>query len=113
MHEVARAESVRETVQDAVRAQGARAVGVVRIEIGPQAQVELEAMRFAFEVGMQGSLGHRARLDKVHTAGTAWRTRCAEPVAIGQRGQPCRLCGSHQLQVAGGDRPRVLEIEMH
>ena len=112
MHEMALAESVREIVDDTARAHGASRVRVVRLEIGKLAQVELDALRFAFDVVKRGSAAHDARLDIVETDASAWCLRCAETVTIVQRGEPCPRCGSHQLQVSGGDAMRVLDLEI-
>ncbi|MBK6472389.1 MAG: hydrogenase maturation nickel metallochaperone HypA [Betaproteobacteria bacterium] len=112
MHEMSLAESVREIVEDTARANGARRVSVVRLEIGRLAQVEMAAMRFAFEVVQRGSVAEGARLEIVETDGTAWCMRCSAPVVIGHRGDPCPTCQSFQLQVTGGDRMRVMDIEI-
>jgi hydrogenase nickel incorporation protein HypA/HybF len=112
MHEMSLAESVREIVEDTARASGARRVTAVRLEIGKLSQVEVDAMRFAFEVVRQGSLAESARLEIVEPDGTAWCMRCSDTVVIGRRGDPCPLCQSHQLQVTGGDRMRVMDIEI-
>ena len=112
MHEMSLAESVREIVDETARASGARRVAAVRLEIGRLAQVEIEAMRFAFEVVKRGSFADTARLDIVETDGTAWCMRCSQPVVIAQRGDGCAQCGSHQLQVTGGERMRVMDIEI-
>jgi hydrogenase nickel incorporation protein HypA/HybF len=112
MHEMSLAESVREIVEETARANGAKRVMAVRLEIGKLAQVEIEAMRFAFEVVQRGSLADAARLDIVEIDGSAWCMLCSEAVVIAQRGDPCPRCGSHQLQVTGGDRMRVMDIEI-
>ena len=112
MHEMSLAESVREIVDETARSNGARRVAAVRLEIGRLAQVETEAMRFAFDVVMRGSLADTARLEIVETDGTAWCMRCSKPVLIERRGAACPACASHQLQVTGGERLRVLEIEV-
>jgi hydrogenase nickel incorporation protein HypA/HybF len=112
MHEMSLAESVREIVDETARANGARRVAAVRLEIGRLAQVEIKAMRFAFEVVKRGSLADTARLEIVETDGTAWCMRCAETVVIAQRGDGCPKCDSFQLQVTGGDRMRVMDIEI-
>jgi hydrogenase nickel incorporation protein HypA/HybF len=112
MHEMSLAESVREIVEDTARANGARRVAAVRLEIGKLSQVEIDAMRFAFDVVMRGSLAATARLDITETDGAAWCMRCSQPVVIAQRGDACPQCGSHQLQVTGGERMRVLDIEI-
>jgi hydrogenase nickel incorporation protein HypA/HybF len=112
MHEMALAESVREIVDATARRNGARRVAAVRLEIGALAAVETEAMRFAFDVVKRGSLADGARLEIVETAGSAWCMKCCESVQIAQRGDACPGCRSHQLQVNGGERMRVLDIEV-
>jgi len=112
MHEMSLAESVREIVEDTARAHGARRVRAVRLEIGMLAQVEIEAMRFAFDVVKRGSLADSARLDIVQSDATAWCMRCADVVVITRRGDACPRCHGAQLQVSGGDRMRVMDIEI-
>jgi hydrogenase nickel incorporation protein HypA/HybF len=103
---------VREIVQDTAAANGAVRVKTVRLEIGKLAQVELESMRFAFDVVKRGSLAEDAALDIVEADGTAWCMACSTAVVITQRGDACPHCGSYQLQVTGGDRMRVMDIEI-
>jgi hydrogenase nickel incorporation protein HypA/HybF len=112
MHEMALAESVCDIALQAARAQGAARINAVRLEIGALAAVEVEALRFAFEVIKRGSLAHEARLDIVSSAASAWCMRCAEVVSIQRRGDACPLCAGHQLQVSGGDAMRVIDIEV-
>lgn len=112
MHEMSLAESVREIVLDTARTNGAKRVLSVRLEIGALSQVEVEAMRFAFDVVMHDSPAQGARLDVVETPGQAWCMPCSAPVTIERRGDACPTCGSHQLQVTGGERMRVMDIEI-
>jgi len=112
MHEMSLAESVREIVEETARANGARRVAAVRLEIGRLAQVEIDAMRFAFEVVKRGSLADSARLEIVEVDATAWCMQCSAPVAITCRGEACPRCNGWQLQVSGGDRMRVMDIEI-
>ncbi len=112
MHEMSLAESVREIVDETARCNGARRVAAVRLEVGRLAQVEIGAMRFAFDVVMRGSLADTARLEIVEVDGTAWCMRCSEPVALARRGEACPKCDGYQLQVTGGESIRVMEIEI-
>jgi len=112
MHEMSLAEGVREIVMDAATANGARRVKVVRLEIGKLAQIELDAMRFAFDVVKRGSLAESAELEIIEADATAWCMACSTAVVIIQRGDACPHCGSYQLQVTGGDRMRVMDIEI-
>jgi hydrogenase nickel incorporation protein HypA/HybF len=110
MHEMSLAESIREIVDRAARANGAVRVTAVRLEIGKLSQIEIEALRFAFDVVKRGSLADAAELEIVEVDGTAWCMRCSEPVVIARRGDACPRCEGYQLQVTGGDRMRVLDI---
>jgi hydrogenase nickel incorporation protein HypA/HybF len=112
MHEMALAEGVREIVDAVARDNGARRVRLVRLEIGRLASVEVEAMRFAFEVVKRGSLADTAGLEIVETDGAAWCMPCSVTVPVHSRADPCPHCGSHQLQVSSGDRMRVLDIDV-
>jgi hydrogenase nickel incorporation protein HypA/HybF len=84
----------------------------VRLEIGQLAAVEIDALRFSFDVVKRGSVADAARLDVIELPGQAWCMQCAETVALAQRGDGCPRCGSHQLQVTGGDELRVKDIEL-
>ena len=112
MHEMSLAEGVLGVVQDAAKAHRPCTVRTVRLEIGALAAVELEALRFAFEVVKRGSVAEGAALDIVHVPGAAWCMQCSRSVSIAGRTDPCPECGSWQLQVTGGDQMRVMELEL-
>ena len=48
----------------------------------------------------------------VESEGTAWCMLCSEAVVVAGRADACPRCGRYQLQVTGGDRMRVTEIEI-
>lgn len=113
MHEMSLAEGVLGVVEDALRGErGGVQVRSVRLEIGQLAAVEIDALRFSFDVVKCGSVAEAARLDVIELPGQAWCMQCAETVALAQRGDGCPRCGSHQLQVTGGDELRVKDIEL-
>jgi hydrogenase nickel incorporation protein HypA/HybF len=109
---MALAESVLEIVERTARSHGAKRVRTVRLEIGVMAQVEIEAMEFAFEVVQRGSVAEGAALVVTEVPGTAWCMQCSDSIPIAARGDGCPCCGSAQLQVTGGDRMRVADIEI-
>ena len=98
MHEMSLAESVRDRRGDGAREPRVRAV---RLEIGRLAQVEPEALRFAFDVVKRGASPTGARLEIVETEAPpgAWVLGSGD---IARLGDPCPRCGSYQLQVTGG-----------
>jgi hydrogenase nickel incorporation protein HypA/HybF len=38
---------------------------------------------------------------------------CGETVSLSSLADPCPRCGSHQLQVTGGNELKVKEVEIH
>jgi hydrogenase nickel incorporation protein HypA/HybF len=84
----------------------------VRLEVGALAGVELEAMRFGFEVVSRDTLADGAVLEIIELPGQAWCLGCSSPVAVERRYDPCPKCGSHQLQVSSGDELRIKDLEV-
>jgi len=113
MHEMSICESILGLIRDQAKAQDFSKVKRVCLEIGPLSGVEIEALKFGFDVVMRDTLADGARLEIIETAGTAWCMPCGQSVPIGQRFDACPLCGSHQLRVTGGDELRVKELEVN
>jgi hydrogenase nickel incorporation protein HypA/HybF len=112
MHEMSLAEGVIGVIEDAARTQGFDQVKTVWLEIGRLAAVEPDALRFSFDVVKRGTVADAARIEIVDLPGAAWCMKCADTVAIDERGAACPACGSYQLQVSGGDDLRVKELEV-
>ncbi len=111
MHEMTLAESVLQIVENAARREGLRRVRTVRLEIGQLSSIEPEAMRFCFDAVARDSVAEGALLEIVTTAGAAWCTACAAPVALAELGAPCPRCGSYRLRLTEGTGMRVMEVE--
>jgi hydrogenase nickel incorporation protein HypA/HybF len=112
MHEMAIAESMMEIVEAAARRNAAARVSAIRLELGALSAIEQHALTFCFDAVSRGSLAEGARLEIVTLPGEAWCMPCGERVGLQRRGDPCPQCGSHQLEVLGGDAMRVKEIEI-
>ncbi|MAR91693.1 MAG: hydrogenase maturation nickel metallochaperone HypA [Pseudomonadota bacterium] len=112
MHEMSLCESVLQIVEEEATRQRFSRVKWLQLEIGVLAGVEVEAMRFCFDVVARNSLLQEAELDIVQPGGEAWCMQCAQTVAIAARYTPCPHCGSYQLQVTGGDQMRIKELEV-
>ncbi|MDZ7894471.1 MAG: hydrogenase maturation nickel metallochaperone HypA [Sphingobium sp.] len=113
MHELSICENIRGIIEDQARAQGFSRVDCVTLEIGRLSGVEVEALRFGFDVAMQGSIAAQARLDIVDLPATAWCMPCGAQIEIRQRYDGCPSCGSHQLQVTGGEELRIKSLEVN
>ena len=87
-------------------------VATVCLEIGQLAGVEVEALRFCFDAVTRDSVASEARLEIIETPGQGWCMKCSRNVPIAALYEPCPLCGSHQIQVTGGEEMRVREMEI-
>lgn len=113
MHEMSICDSILGLLQEQAQAQNFSKVERICLEIGPLSGVEVEALKFGFDVVMRGTLAEGARLDIIEPEGTAWCMPCGQTVKIEQRFDACPECGSHQLQVTGGGELRVKELEVN
>lgn len=112
MHEMSICESIRTTLEEQARLQDFSSVDVVRLEIGPLSGVEIEALKFGFDVVMRGSLAEAAKLEIIETQAVAWCMQCGKNVTIEARYDACPDCGSFQLQVTAGEEMRIKELEV-
>ena len=112
MHEMALCESIVQVLEQQAAVQNYSVVKAVRLEIGPLAGVELEALRFSFDAVTRGTLADRAKLEIIETKGEAWCLQCAKTVPVLQRFDACPDCGSYQLQVTSGEELRIKELEV-
>ncbi len=112
MHEMSLCESVLKCLQESAKTQNFKRVKTVWLEIGALSGVEIEALRFSFEVVVKDSLADRAKLEIIALPGEAWCMKCSATVIIEQRFDACPKCGSYQLQVTGGDEMKIKELEV-
>lgn len=112
MHEMSLAESVVQIVEDYAREGGFKRVRMVRLEIGPFAGVEEDAMRFCFDAVSRSTVAEGAQLEIVSPPGSGWCMKCGETVSLAQRYDACPRCGGYQVQVTGGTELRVKELEV-
>lgn len=112
MHEMAISESILGILEDEGRRQNYLRVKKVRLEIGPLAGVEVQALRFTFDVVTKGTLAENAALEIIETEALAWCLLCEQTVRIRQRYDACPGCGGHQLQVTAGEEMRIKDLEV-
>ncbi len=112
MHEMSLCEGVLQILQAEAGKQGFRRVKTVWLEIGELSSVEVEAMRFSFDVVMKNTLADSAQLIIIDKPGIAWCMQCAKTVSVKQRYDACPDCGSYQLQITGGDEMKIKELEV-
>jgi hydrogenase nickel incorporation protein HypA/HybF len=112
MHEMSICEGILQVLEQQAGPQGYRRVKTVWLEIGGLAGVEVDALRFGFDVVMKGSLAENARLEIIDIPAEAWCMQCSKAVPVKQRFDACPYCQGHQLQVTGGEQLRIKELEV-
>ena len=112
MHEMSLCESIVQTLEQQAEVQDYRRVNTVWLEIGALAGVEIDALRFSFDIVTKGSLAESAKLEIIEIPGEAWCLPCGRSVAVQALYDQCPHCGSHQLQVTSGDQMRIKELEV-
>ncbi len=112
MHEMSICESIVSVIEQQAVAQSFSRVKRVRLEIGPLAGVELEALRFSYDVVTKGGIAEGSALEVIEMPVTAWCMPCAKPVTVRERYDPCPDCGSYQVQITGGDELRIRDMEV-
>ena len=112
MHEISICENILETLEEQAKAQAFSQVEVVRLEIGPLAGVELEALRFGFDVVMEGTLADGSTLEIIETKAEALCEQCAVTVTINQRYDGCPNCNHYPLKITSGDEMRIKDLEV-
>jgi hydrogenase nickel incorporation protein HypA/HybF len=112
MHEMSLIEGVMRVLEEQAAVQGFSQVRAVWLEIGELSSVEPEALMFCFQAIQAGSLAEGARLEIVRTPGQAYCLDCGKPVHVASRTDNCPLCGSGMVQVIGGDRMLIKQLEV-
>ena len=112
MHEFSLCEGIIDTVTTHARRQGFNRVRRVWLEIGELANVELDALRFAFDILRRDTPAAAAELDIITLPGRAHCLDCAQTVAVSQHFDPCPLCGGYQWRLISGTELRIKELEV-
>ncbi len=112
MHEISLCEGILQVLKESAISQNYTKVKTVWLEIGQLSCVELDAMRFGFDVVMCDSLADKAKLEIIEVPGEAWCMKCSRTVQVNKRFDACPDCESYQLQVVSGDQMRIKELEV-
>ena len=112
MHEMSLCEGMRTVIEQHAQQHAVQAVKRVRVEIGRFAGVEKDALSFAFDVVMRGSVAEGADLVMLDLPGRAMCYDCVKEVEINERLDPCPDCGGGKLMPMGGDEMRIKDLEV-
>lgn len=112
MHEMSLCEGIVQLLEAESSQQQFRQVNKVFLEIGALAGVEIDALRFCYEVVCQDTIAKGSALEITRIPGQAWCMQCAKSVQVDSRYCACPDCGSYQLQVTGGDEMKIKQLEV-
>lgn len=112
MHEMSLVEGIRAIVEEQSHAHAFTRVTLLRLEIGRFAAVEKQALEFAWDEVMRGSVAEGAMLEMIDLPGQAMCFDCARMIEINDRFDPCPLCGGGKVLPQGGDEMRIKDMEV-
>ena len=112
MHEMTLMGEVREIVVQAAKQHQFKRVRRVVLEIGRLSGVQVEAMRFCFDVVMEHTPAEGATLEIEEIPGRAWCNQCSVEVEITNRVEPCPKCHGMPGKILQGTEMRVKGLEV-
>ena len=112
MHEMSLCEGIVQVLENERSRQSFERVNKVFLEIGALAGVEIEALKFCYEVVCQDTVAKGSTLEIIEIPGKAWCMQCAKELQVEARYSACDYCGGYQLQVTGGDEMKIKELEV-
>lgn len=113
MHELSLMEEVRRQALAAAAAEGATCIKAIILRVGELAGVEIEALRFAFPVVMEGSIAAGAHLRIEREAAVCWCEPCAGRFRARDGCCDCPRCGAISCQQISGRDLRLVALEVH
>ena len=108
VHELAIAESIADAVCNAA---AGRRVHCVTIRVGALTAVVPDAMRFCFDLAVEGTVADGARLEIVSLPGSAACRACGATVTLDSPILLCP-CGSADLAVTAGRELQIVSMEV-
>lgn len=101
-----------EIIEGEARSQGFVRVSRVVLEIGKLAGVEVEALRFAFDVSSAGTVAEGAELEIEQPDGLARCQLCLETTPVRSFRGRCPRCGGDQMRVISGKEMRIKFLDV-
>ena len=110
MHELSLLENVLEILESHAETQGFNTVKKVCLEVGQLSGVQMDALRFSFDVIMKDTLAENAELEIIRAEGMGICRTCQQMVAMQTTHAPCSLCGCSDVKITQGAELRIKEI---
>ncbi len=110
MHELSLLENVKEILQNHAKHENFTQVKKITLEIGQLSCVEPEALRFAFEVVMKGSLATDAELVFSEQQGLGLCQSCKKQTPLVHLYDPCQFCNHPFVTVTQGHEMKIKDL---
>lgn len=112
MHEFGITQEILRAVLEASEAAGATRVNVVHVTVGDLTEVVPDALQFAWEALIPGTLAEGAGLEVAETLGRSMCLQCSTEFEHDRYDRVCTSCGSFATRVLSGDELRIDDIDV-
>lgn len=112
MHELSLLENVREILEEHAQMQNFQRVEDITLEIGALSCVEIDALKFAFESVMKGSLAEKALLHFKKIEGLGHCKKCDKLTEMEMLYDVCKHCGYAPVEVVAGLEMKITELKV-
>ena len=112
MHELGIAENIMDIVRQSVPGGQTRAVGNIRLRVGPFAGIVPDSLKFCFDALSGDSGMTNAVLQIEQTPLTASCRGCENKFEVKNFAFRCPVCGGGDLEIVSGEELEIVEIEL-
>ena len=110
MHELALAEEVLDIAQRQAAEHSLSRIDTIKLRIGALSCVEPEALRWALESTLQGTLAENADIELQITPGEGECGSCGHTFAVTELPTPCPACQHWQTRITAGQEMVVQQL---
>lgn len=110
MHELSLLENVRDIIEREAERQHFSRVSTITLAIGALSCIEVDALRFAFDVVMNDSVANEAELIIETVPAIGCCRHCGEEVAMETLHQLCPACGRHGIDILQGKGMQIKDL---
>lgn len=112
MHELSIAMSIIEIAEENAKRENAAVITEIELDIGTQSGVVLDALDFAMQSAVQGTMLEKARVKINSIAARASCTKCQHEFYVEDIFTPCPECGNPFCEIIQGRELRVKSLKV-
>jgi len=110
MHELSVAMSIVDIAREEVHKAGAKEVKEIALQIGDLAGIEFEALDFAWDLAVKGTVLEKAIRKIDHVRGLAYCPECDSEFELVNRLDPCPYCNNYLYHLIGGKELKIKSL---